>query len=150
MTAFDDAADRVATGADARVEAARLMALMTLGEKLGCLDGDVPFWPGLADLVSGGYNAHPWPAARVERLGIPGLDFADGPRGCVIGPATTFPVSMARGASFDPALEQRVADEGVAAVMSAYNSLNGDWCGDSGRGRRPRGGGRRLYRNRRG
>ena len=146
----------------------------------------------------------------------------------MIGPATTFPVSMARGASFDPALEQRVgqaigaelrasgatvtgavcmnllrhpawgraqetygedphhvgemavaltrglqehvmacmkhfacnsmenarfkvdvtvgeralhevylphfrrvAGEGVAAVMSAYNSLNGDWCGDS-------------------
>ncbi len=232
MTAFDRAADRVAagagSGADARAEAAGLVALMTLEEKLGCLDGDVPFWPGLADLVGGGYNAHTWPAARVERLGIPGLDFADGPRGCVVGPATTFPVSMARGASLDPALEQRVgraigaelrasgatltgavcmnllrhpawgraqetygedphhvgemavalsaglqehvmacmkhfacnsmenarfkvdvaageralhevylphfkrvADEGVAAVMSAYNSLNGDWCGDS-------------------
>ena len=228
MTAFDEAADRVAAGADARAAAAGLVALMTLEEKLGCLDGDVPFWPGLADLLGGGYHAHPWPAARVERLGIPGLDFADGPRGCVIGPATTFPVSMARGASFDPALEQRVgraigaelrangatltgavcmnllrhpawgraqetygedphhvgemaaaltgglqehvmacmkhfacnsmenarfkvdvsageralhevylphfkrvADEGVAAVMSAYNSLNGHWCGDS-------------------
>ena len=228
MTAFDEAADRVGSGADARAEAAGLVALMTLEEKLGCLDGDVPCWPGLADLLDGGYNAHTWPAARVERLGIPGLDFADGPRGCVIGPATTFPVSMARGASFDPALEQqvgraigaevrasgatltgavcmnllrhpawgraqetygedphhvgemavaltaglqehvmacmkhfacnsmenarfkvdvtvgeralhevylphfkRVADEGVAAVMSAYNSLNGDWCGDS-------------------
>ena len=228
MTAFDEAAGRVAGGADARAAAAGLVALMTLEEKLGCLDGDVPFWPGLADLLGGGYHAHPWPAARVERLGIPGLDFADGPRGCVIGPATTFPVSMARGASFDPALEQRVgraigaelrangatltgavcmnllrhpawgraqetygedphhvgemaaaltgglqehvmacmkhfacnsmenarfkvdvsageralhevylphfkrvADEGVAAVMSAYNSLNGHWCGDS-------------------
>ena len=228
MTAFTDAADRVAAGADARVEAAGLVALMTLEEKLGCLDGDVPFWPGMADLLGGGYHAHPWPAARVERLGVPGLEFADGPRGCVIGPSTTFPVSMARGASFDPALEERVgraigaelrasgatltgavcmnllrhpawgraqetygedpchvgemaaaltrglqehvmacmkhfacnsmenarfkvdvsaaeralhevylphfkrvADEGVAAVMSAYNSLNGHWCGDS-------------------
>lgn len=26
---------------------------------------------------------------------------------------------------------KRVASEGVAAVMSAYNSLNGHWCGDS-------------------
>ena len=26
---------------------------------------------------------------------------------------------------------KRVASEGVAAVMSAYNSLNGQWCGDS-------------------
>ena len=229
MTAFDRAAGRVGGGADARAEAAGLVALMTLEEKLGCLDGDVPFWPGLADLLGGGYHAHPWPAAHVERLGIPGLDFADGPRGCVIGPSTTFPVSMARGASFDPELEQRVgrvmgaelrasgatltgavclnllrhpawgraqetygedpchvgemaaaltrglqehvmacmkhfacnsmenarfrvdvtageralhevylphfkrvADEGVAAVMSAYNSLNGQWCGDNG------------------
>ncbi len=228
MTAFDDAAERVAQGADARAEADALVAMMTLKEKLGCLDGELAFWPGIVDLVSGGYHAHGWPAARVERLGIPGLNFADGPRGCVIGPSTTFPVSMARGASFDPDLEERigaaigaelrasgatftgavcmnllrhpawgraqetygedpchvgamaaalarglqrhvmacmkhfacnsmenarfqvdvvaderslhevylphfkrVADEGVAAVMSAYNSLNGHWCGDS-------------------
>ena len=26
---------------------------------------------------------------------------------------------------------KRVASDGVAAVMSAYNSLNGHWCGDS-------------------
>ena len=228
MTAFDDAAERVAQGADARAEADALVAMMTLEEKLGCLDGDMPFWPGIADLAGGGYHAHGWPAARVDRLGVPGLNFADGPRGCVIGPSTTFPVSMARGASFDPDLEERigeaigtelrasdatftgavcmnllrhpawgraqetygedpchvgamaaaltrglqrhvmacmkhfacnsmenarfqvdvvsderalhevylphfkrVADEGVAAVMSAYNSLNGHWCGDS-------------------
>ena len=228
MTAFDEAAARVARGADARAEADALVAMMTLDEKLGCLDGEQPFWPGIADLAGGGYHAHGWPAARVDRLDIPGLNFADGPRGCVIGPATTFPVSMARGASFDPALEEiigeaigaelrasgatftgavcmnllrhpawgraqetygedpchvgamaaaltrglqrhvmacmkhfacnsmenarfqvdvvaderalhevylphfkRVASEGVAAVMSAYNSLNGHWCGDS-------------------
>ena len=228
MTAFDDAAERVAQGADARAEADALVAMMTLEEKLGCLDGELAFWPGIADLGSGGYHTHGWPAARVDRLGIPGLNFADGPRGCVLGPSTTFPVSMARGASFDPSLEERigeaigaelrasgatftgavcmnllrhpawgraqetygedphhvgemaaaltrglqrhvmacmkhfacnsmenarfkvdvvaderalhevylphfkrVADEGVAAVMSAYNSLNGRWCGDS-------------------
>ena len=26
---------------------------------------------------------------------------------------------------------RRVADEGVASVMSAYNSLNGEWCGQN-------------------
>ncbi len=128
MTAFDEAAERVAAGADARVEAAGLVALMTLEEKLGCLDGDVPFWPGLADLVGGGYHAHPWPAARVERLGIPGLDFADGPRGCVIGPATTFPVSMARGASFDPALEQRVGWAIGAELRASGATVTGAVC----------------------
>ena len=228
VTAFDDAAARVAQGADARAEADGLVAMMTLEEKLGCLSGELPFWPGVADLAGGGYHAHGWPAARMDRLGVPGLNFADGPRGCVLGPSTTFPVSMARGASFDPALEEsigeaigaelrasgatftgavcmnllrhpawgraqetygedpchlgemaaaltrglqrhvmacmkhfacnsmenarfkvdvvaderalnevylphfkRVASEGVAAVMSAYNSLNGHWCGDS-------------------
>ena len=49
-------------------EAARgLVAAMTLDEKLGCLDGDTPFWPGTVDMGQGGYNAHPFPAARVER-----------------------------------------------------------------------------------
>ena len=45
MTAFDDAAVRVAHGVDARDEADALVALMTLEEKLGCLDGEQPFWP---------------------------------------------------------------------------------------------------------
>ncbi len=108
MTAFDEAAKRVAGGADPTGEARGLVERMTLEEKLGCLDGDVPFWPGTVDMARGGYNAHPWPAAQVERLGVRGIRFADGPRGCVIGPATAFPVSMARGASFDPDLERRI------------------------------------------
>lgn len=225
---FETAVATVARGGDARAEATALVAEMTLEEKLGCLDGDTDFWPGLADMATGGYHRHPWTAAVVERLGIPGIHFADGPRGCVVGPATAFPVSMARGATFDPDLEERigdaigrelravgatytgavclnllrhpgwgraqetygedphhvgelaaaltrglqrhvlacmkhfacnsmenarftvdvtaddralhevylphfrrVVDEGVASVMSAYNSLNGEWCGDS-------------------
>lgn len=45
---------------------------------------------------------------RIERLGIPGLLFSDGPRGVVMGKSTAFPVSMARGATWDVALEERV------------------------------------------
>jgi beta-glucosidase len=228
VTPFAMAADRVRAGADHHAEARALVEAMTAEEQLGCLDGDTEFWDGIIDMVSGGYHRHPWPAAVVERLGIPGIRFADGPRGCVIGPATCFPVSMARGASFDPGLEERigramgselramgatytgavcmnllrhpgwgraqetygedphhvgelaaaltrglqehvmacmkhfacnsmeearfrvdvsvderalhevylphfrrVADEGVASVMSAYNSVNGNWCGEN-------------------
>ncbi len=109
-TPFGEAAARVAGGADHRDEARRLVEQMTLAEKLDCLDGDTPFWPGTLDMTSGGYIAHAWPAAAVERLGVPGFDFADGPRGCVLAPATAFPVSMARGASFDPDLEERIGD----------------------------------------
>ena len=107
-TAFAAAAARVRDGADHHAEARALVSAMTDEEKLGSLDGDTEFWPGIVDMVAGGYHGHPWPAAVVERLGIPGIHFADGPRGCVIGPATCFPVSMARGATFDPELEERI------------------------------------------
>ena len=128
MTAFDEAAERVARGGDARGEADGLVAMMTLEEKLGCLDGDTPFWPGVADLAGGGYHDHAWPAARVERLGVPGLAFADGPRGCVLGPSTTFPVSMARGASFDPDLEERVGEAIGAELRASGATFTGAVC----------------------
>ena len=128
MTVFDDAAERVAQGVDARAEADALVAMMTSEEKLGCLDGDLPFWPGIVDLGSGGYHAHGWPAARVERLGIPGLNFADGPRGCVLGPSTTFPVSMARGASFDTRLEERIGDAIGAELRASGATFTGAVC----------------------
>ncbi len=108
VSAFIDAAARVRAGADHHEAARSLVGSMTLDEKLGCLDGDTPMWPGLFDMTAGGYYEHPWPAAKVARLGLPGIDFADGPRGCVVGDATAFPVSMARGASFDPSLEERI------------------------------------------
>jgi beta-glucosidase len=109
-TPFAAAAARVRDGADPHVEARALRDAMTLEEKLGCLDGDTPFWDGLIDGIQGGYYEHPYPAAVVPRLGIPGLAFSDGPRGVVVGHATAFPVSMARGATFDPALEERLGD----------------------------------------
>ena len=107
-TPFALAAERVRSGSDHHLEARALVEAMTIKEQLGCLDGDTGFWEGIIDMVSGGYHGHPWPAAVVERLGIPGIHFADGPRGCVIGPATCFPVSMARGATFDTGLEERI------------------------------------------
>ncbi len=32
---------------------------------------------------------------------------------------------------------KRVVDEGVASVMSAYNSVNGEWCGQNREASRP-------------
>lgn len=51
-----------------------------------------------------------------KRLGIPALSFSDGPRGIVVGRATCFPVAIARAASWDPELEERV---GVALGVEA-------------------------------
>jgi beta-glucosidase len=127
-TDFAAAVQRIADGADRHEEATSLVALMTLDEKLGCLDGDTPFWPGLFDMTSGGYYAHPWPAAQVDRLGVPGIQFADGPRGCVISDATAFPVSMARGAAFDPELEEQVGEAIGAELRASGATFTGAVC----------------------
>ena len=87
-----------------------LLKELTLEEKIAILSGDAPFWEGFADILDGGYSRHPWVAGAVPRLGIPGIRFTDGPRGPIFEGATTFPVSMARGAAWDPALEERVGD----------------------------------------
>jgi beta-glucosidase-like glycosyl hydrolase len=105
--AFADALARVRAGADPGKEAQALLAELTPEEKLWLLDGDDDFWPGLAEM-SAGYNLRPILMGAVDRLGIPGLRFSDGPRGVVMGKSTAFPVSMARGATWDLALEERV------------------------------------------
>ena len=87
-----------------------LVAAMTADELLECLDGDLDFWPGLADMIGGGILEHTYPGGSCERLGVEGIRFSDGPRGVVVGDATCFPVSMARGASWDPELEKSIGD----------------------------------------
>src|SRR5262245_8219558 len=79
---------------EARIDA--LLAQMTLAQKVGQMHG------------SGFAGA--WRTASVPALGIPGLGMIDGPRGvsAAAGNATAFPVGMARGATWDPALEERV------------------------------------------
>ena len=128
VTAFAEAARRVDGGADVHDEAALLVGALHLDEKLDCLDGDTDFWSGLADMTGGGYHDHPWPAARVERLGIPGIAFVDGPRGSVVGPATCFPVSMARGATFDPGLEERIGEAMGLEMRAVGATYTGAVC----------------------
>lgn len=225
---FNEALEAYRAGGDAAELARQLVAEMPRGEQLACLEGDLPFWAGLEDIGRHGYHYRPFPAMNRERLGFPGIHFSDGPRGVVVDHATAFPVSMARGATFDPQLEEevgnaigielravgatlyggvcvnllrhpawgraqetygedpchvgemgaalvrgvqqhamavvkhlacnsmenarftvdvevdeaslhevylphfrRIVDEGVACVMSAYNAVNGEWCGDS-------------------
>lgn len=117
-----------ATLAPAQIDARarELLSQLTLDEKLGLMDGDTPFWPGLAEMMApGGYASRPWVAGAVPRLGIPGIRFVDGPRGIIMKGATTFPVSMARGAAWDPALEERVGD----AIGRELRALGGNFFG---------------------
>ncbi|MCA9715233.1 MAG: glycoside hydrolase family 3 C-terminal domain-containing protein, partial [Myxococcales bacterium] len=59
-----------------------------------------------------------------EALGVPPLKMVDGPRGVRAGNATAFPVAMARGATWDPALEKRVgAAMGLETLAKGGNVL---------------------------
>ncbi len=88
--------------------AARLLMRLSDGELRWLLDGDTPILQGIRQ--PGGFAAAPFPAGRVDRLGIPGIRFTDGPRGVVLGASTSFPVPIARAASWDPDLERAIGD----------------------------------------
>jgi beta-glucosidase len=108
--------------------ARELLAQLTLDEKLDMMDGDSPFWAALGEMMGGGYADHPWNAGVISRLGIPGIRFADGPRGVVMAGATTFPVSMARGAAWDVALEERIGDVIGYELRALGGTLFGGVC----------------------
>jgi beta-glucosidase len=110
------------------VTAAEIVGQMTDDEKLWCLDGDAPCWAGLTYLGGGGYHRSPFYAARVERLGLPGFAFSDGPRGAVVDRATCFPVSMARGATWDLDLEERIGEAIGKEIRSIGATLYGGVC----------------------
>ena len=94
-------------------------------ELLHLTDGDGPALKGNLAMAKR-YNATPIEAGRLDRRGIEGVRFTDGPRGVVIGHSTAFPVPMARGAAFDPDLEERIGDAiGVEARVRGANFFGG-------------------------
>ena len=86
-------------GVDGRVD--QLLAEMTLEEKLAQMHGS-------SVLPQGGL----WRTPDNSRLSVPGLRMLDGPRGVskIAGNATAFPVPIARGASWNPELEERIGE----------------------------------------
>jgi beta-glucosidase len=117
-TPFQAAVDAIHDGAAPADAAAKLYQELTDSERLWLLDGDDPFWEGQAVMMTEGYNVRPLVHGAIDRLGIPGLRFSDGPRGVVMGSSTAFPVSMARGATWDVGLEERVG-EAIGAEVAA-------------------------------
>ncbi|MFN5698235.1 MAG: glycoside hydrolase family 3 protein, partial [Cyanobacteriota bacterium] len=93
-------------------KARKLLAQLSLEEKLSLLEGATPFWSGMADIAwRDASHRHPWPTTAIPRLGLNGLKFVDGPRGVVLeGGATTFPVPIARGATWNVELEERIGE----------------------------------------
>ena len=107
---FEEAVEAVRSGRPAEEVALELYEQLADEERLWLLDGDEDFWQGLARFRTEGYNRQPIVQGAIDRLGIPGIRFVDGPRGCVAGAGTAFPVSVARGATWDVNLEEQVGD----------------------------------------
>jgi beta-glucosidase len=126
--AFDLAVGDVRAGRRPEHAAKELYDQLTDEERLGLLDGDTPFWDGLASIGAEGYNVRPYVHGAVGRLGIPGTRFVDGPRGCVAGHGTAFPVSMARGATWDTALEEQVGEVIGQEVRAQGGNFFGGVC----------------------
>jgi beta-glucosidase len=103
-----------------------LVAQMSLEEKVELMSGDRTLPLLLLDAFAyHHYNRVPYPAGGNARLGVPPVKFCDGPRGVVSEHATCFPVSMQRGASFDPDLERRVGE----AIGAEVRALGGNYFG---------------------
>ncbi|KAG5784507.1 hypothetical protein H9Q73_001869 [Fusarium xylarioides] len=96
---FDKAVKEVENGQDSSAVAVHLLAEMSPAERLHLLDGDIPFWDGLREILCDRYNRKPFVMGAIPRLKIPGVKFTDGPRDIVMGSSTAFPIAMARGAT---------------------------------------------------
>jgi beta-glucosidase len=85
-----------------------LVSRMTLDEKVEQMTGS-GLTPLVLSLLFRGEMA-PVYAGENERLGIPPVSFTDGPRGVIAGRSTSFPVAIARAATWDLDLQRRVGD----------------------------------------
>lgn len=101
-------------------EAKKIVDRLTLEQKVWLMSGNIDITrmrqEDMAQMMeamqddSKHYNVTPYAAGGLEEEKVPPMLFVDGPRGVVCGnwQSTCFPVSMARGATFDPELEERV------------------------------------------
>src|SRR5690554_3717102 len=102
-----------------------IVGQMSLEEKVYLMSGRV----GMEDMMTHPhYNYIPYPAGGNEKLGIPEMKFCDGPRGAVQGNSTCFPVTMARGATFDLDLEERIGRAIGKEIRAHGGNLFGGVC----------------------
>lgn len=100
---------------------------MTLEEKVYLMSGNLSLDEVKEQVAEGfHYNEIPYEAGGNQRLGVPVMKFADGPRGVVLDfNATCFPVSMGRGATFDKDLEERIGQ----VIGKEIRALGGNFFG---------------------
>ena len=102
-----------------------ILTKMTVDEKAMLLSGNANMIKDMI-LYKRTYNPVPIQSHGCKRLKVKPIAFTDGPRGVVMGNSTCFPVSMARAASFDRNLEQRIGDAiGKEARAGGANYFGG-------------------------
>ena len=124
-TPFADAVAAVRRGEkDVFQAGAGLLEMLTDGELLWLLDGDRTIRETFRR-ISMPFAVPVVTAGRIDRVGIPGLRFTDGPRGVTVGEATSFPVAIARAATWDIDVERRVA----AAIGAEARAVGANFWG---------------------
>lgn len=109
---------------DAESNARTTLAKMTLQQKLNEMRGHGLLKFGFSMVF--GNKLKPIKAGGDKSLGIPSTVFFDGPRGiAAYKGATAFPVTMARGASWDRDLEYRIGE----AMAKENRALGGNYSG---------------------
>jgi len=103
----------------------RYITQMTLDEKLDQMSGNGILKYLIKDR---NFGVRAYPGGGVERLKIPPFLFTDGPRGVIIPGSTCFPVSMARGATWDIDLEEEVGEAIGKEVRAHGGNLFGGVC----------------------
>ncbi len=110
--------------------AATIVAVLmeaSLEEKVGMMSGAGFFAAYMEDNKL--WGSRPYRAGGgIERLGIKPFYFTDGPRGVARGQSTCFPCTMARGATFDPDLEQRIGEVMGIEARAQGCTLSGAVC----------------------
>lgn len=100
-------------------KARKIVDQLTLEQKVSLMAGNIDVTElkesDIMELVMGTdegahYNVTPYEAGGLDEHGVPPMKFCDGPRGVVCGndQTTCFPVSMARGATFNSDLEEEI------------------------------------------
>lgn len=123
---YHDALQEIENGRAVLEVTEQFLSQLDRSERLSLLDGDEDFYTGFRNLFYDRFNRVPYVFGAIPRLGFPGVHFSDGPRGVVMGNSTAFPVAMARGATWDTALEQRVGQAiGREAKAQGANFYSG-------------------------
>jgi beta-glucosidase len=122
MSVFQQHIDSILAGSTSVAESAETMYnQLTENEKLWLLDGDVGFRQFFTGFFVDGYCYKPVEAGCIDRLGIPGIRFSDGPRGIQLyRKGTAFLASAARAQTWNSELEEEVVSLLETAALLRY------------------------------